>query len=37
VLVLDALIAATAIVERVPMVTQDRDSEATLRVSVIQV
>jgi predicted nucleic acid-binding protein len=35
--VLDALIAATAIVEQIPIVTQDRDYEAIPDVQVIRV
>jgi predicted nucleic acid-binding protein len=35
--ILDALIAATAIVEQVPIVTQDRDYDAVLGVEVIRV
>jgi predicted nucleic acid-binding protein len=35
--ILDALIAATAIVEQVPIVTQDRDYDAILGVEVIRV
>jgi predicted nucleic acid-binding protein len=35
--VLDALVAATAVVERIPIVTQDRDYEAIPDVEVIQV
>jgi len=35
--ILDALIAATAIVEQLPIVTQDRDYDAILGVEVIRV
>jgi predicted nucleic acid-binding protein len=35
--VLDALVAATAVVERIPIVTQDRDYEDIPDVEVIQV
>ena len=35
--VLDALVAATAVVARIPIVTQDRDYEDILGVEVIQV
>jgi predicted nucleic acid-binding protein len=35
--VLDALIAATAIVARIPVVTQDRDYEAIPNLEVIRV
>jgi len=34
---LDALIAATAVVEQIPLVTQDRDYDAILGVQVMQV
>jgi predicted nucleic acid-binding protein len=34
---LDALIAATAIVEQIPVVTQDRDYDATTGLDVVQV
>lgn len=35
--VLDAMIAATAVVQRLPVVTQDRDYDAMLEVCVIRV
>jgi predicted nucleic acid-binding protein len=35
--ILEALMAATAIVEQVPIVTQDRDYDAILGVEVIRV
>jgi predicted nucleic acid-binding protein len=35
--ILDALVAATAIVEQIPVVTQDRDYEAIPGVEVIRV
>jgi predicted nucleic acid-binding protein len=35
--ILDALVAATAIVERIPVVTQDNDYEAIPGVEVIRV
>jgi predicted nucleic acid-binding protein len=35
--ILDALIAATAIVEQIPVVTQDRDYDASPDVAVIRV